>query len=146
MKLKLIILAGLFACGFAFSANAGSVTDTDSDLVPDGFDNCSTLANGPGEASNQVDTDQDGFGNRCDPDFDQDGQVLTSDFSGFLSVFPGAATGADEIYDLDGDQQALTSDFSIFLGFFPGGTPGPSGLGCADATIDVGSGDTPCTP
>ena len=60
MKIKLIMLVGLFALGLAFSATAGSVVDGDSDSVPDSFDNCSGLANGPADGSNQVDSDQDG--------------------------------------------------------------------------------------
>ena len=61
MKLKLVLLASIFALGFAFTANAGSVTDTDGDLVPDQFDNCLSDANGPNQGSNQIDTDADGF-------------------------------------------------------------------------------------
>ena len=120
MKLKLIVMASIVALGFAFSANAGSVADADGDLVPDAFDNCPAQANGPGEATNQVDTDGDGRGNRCDPDFDQDDQALASDFTLFLGAFPGPVSGADEEFDLDGDGQALAGDFTIFLEFFPG--------------------------
>ena len=46
MNLKLIFFVSLFAIGFAMSATAGSIADGDSDLIPDVFDNCSTIANG----------------------------------------------------------------------------------------------------
>ena len=70
MKLKLALLVGLFAFGNAMSASAGAITDNDGDLVPDQFDNCKLVANGPNQTSNQVDTNLDGFGNACDADLD----------------------------------------------------------------------------
>jgi len=147
MKLHLVLLTGLIAMGFAMTATAGSVTDTDGDGVPDSFDNCSTIPNGPvssgpNDLTNQGDTDQDGFGNACDGDFDQDNLTQTSDAQIFLGDFPGAA----DLTDMTGDGLAQTNDFQIFLGFFPTDPPGPSGLSCADPFIDVGAGDTPCTP
>ena len=38
--------------------------DTDGDLIADDCDNCKPLSN-----SDQRDKDNDGYGNRCDPDF-----------------------------------------------------------------------------
>jgi len=135
MKLKLALLVGLFAFGFAMSASAGAVTDTDGDLVPDQFDNCRTLDNGPNDGSNQVDTDLDGYGNRCDADYDNDTATTPADFSQFLAAFGGPATETDH----DGDLAGTPADFSIFLTYFAGVLPpGPSGLACA--------GTTPCTP
>lgn len=115
------LCAFLLSMGFALSGTAGSIVDTDSDLVPDVFDNCVTVPNGPGggACSNQEDFDDDGFGNACDGDFDQDGNTLGSDFTLFLGFFgnPGNAG------DLDCDGQTLGSDFTIFLGLF-GSPPG----------------------
>jgi hypothetical protein len=133
MKLKLIMLVSLFAIGFAMSATAGSVTDTDSDLVPDGFDNCDVKPNGPNQGSNQVDSDQDGYGNACDADYDNDLAVTSADFGIFLASFGGPGT----ITDCDGDGQTTSADFACFLTQF-GGVPGSSGLACA--------GTIPCTP
>lgn len=137
MKLKQIMLVGLFAFGFALSANAGSVADGDSDLVPDSFDNCSAFANGPGEASNQVDSDLDGIGNACDADFTNDGLVAGTDFSDFVGFFGGT----DLEGDLTGDGLVAGTDFSRFVALF-GVLPGPSGLACADPT----GATIPCTP
>ena len=132
MKLKLIMLVSLFAIGFALSATAGSVSDGDSDLVPDEFDNCVARINGPNEGSNQVDTDVDGYGNACDPDYDNDFGVTAVDFGTFLTFFGGPGDETDH----DGDGATTAADFGVFLQFF-GGVPGP-GLPCA--------GTPDCTP
>lgn len=126
MKLKLIMLVSLVAFGFALTANAGSVADGDGDLVPDSFDNCSADLNGPNDPSNQIDTDVDGFGNRCDGDFDQDGGTNISDFTLFIAELGGTNPN----FDMDGDGGVNISDFTIFINQL-GGTPGPSGLACA---------------
>jgi hypothetical protein len=94
------------------------VSDGDGDRVPDDADNCLTLAN-----PLQTDTDADCFGNRCDPDFDQDGTVGIPDF-GFLN---GAMTTYDPEADLDSDGDVDADDRAI-LNAFMGQGPGPSGL------------------
>jgi len=138
MKLKLVLLASVFALGLAFSANAGSVTDGDSDLVPDAFDNCSTIANGPNDPANQLDTNADGFGNACDPDYDNNGATTTTDFTVFFNAFTAAAPNPDT--DHDGNGATTTTDFTTFFNYFSNGNaaPGPSGLACA--------GTIPCVP
>ena len=143
MKLKLIMLIGLFALGLAFNANAGSVADGDGDLVPDVFDNCSdpaTGANGPNDDSNQVDSDQDGYGNHCDADYDNDGALLVNlpDFSIFLAAFTNTTPNAGT--DHNGDGITSVADFGTFLAAFQtvGTQVGPSGLSCA--------GTIPCLP
>ncbi|MGB0619087.1 MAG: thrombospondin type 3 repeat-containing protein [Myxococcota bacterium] len=136
MKLKLILLASVFALGFAFTANAGSVVDTDTDLVPDAYDNCVDTANGPGETSNQVDSNLDGYGNACDTDYDNNGATTTADFTFFVDAFTGTPNPDT---DADGNGATTTADFSTFLNFFQSGAaPGPSGLACA--------GTIPCIP
>jgi len=136
MKIKLILLASLFAIGFAMSATAGSVQDADGDGVPDVFDNCLNVANGALEApNNQVDTDVDGFGNICDGDFNNSGgNVDLTDFGLFLADVGNPSTSQ---FDLDADGDTDLTDFGVFLGL-TGGPPGPSGLACA--------GTVPCTP
>jgi len=141
MKIKLIMLVSLFAFGLALNANAGAVVDSDTDLVPDAFDNCVARANGPAEGSNQVDGDQDGYGNACDADYDNDvnAEVNTLDFAIFLTAFTGGPT---TVTDHDGDGSTTTIDFATFLGAFQTVAPtpqiGPSGLACA--------GTVPCVP
>lgn len=139
MKLKLALLVGLFAFGYAMSAAAGAVTDSDNDLVPNQFDNCSQVANGPNQGTNQVDSDLDGYGNRCDTDYDNSLTTTVSDFSFFLGTFGTNSLGET---DHDGSGTITVADFSIFLSKFPPGpsVPGPSGLACASGAA------TNCTP
>lgn len=135
MKLKLMMLVSLFAFGFAMNANAGAVVDGDSDLVPDAFDNCTTLANGPAGPSNQVDSDTDGYGNACDSDYNNDGATTTLDFPTFLDAFTGA-TGTT-VTDHNGDGATSTLDFSRFLSDFQGVTALGPGLPCANIVATV---------
>lgn len=135
---------------------AGSMADSDIDLVPDAFDNCRTAANGPNQlpGSNQSDSDGDGYGNRCDTDFDQSGTTTTADFATFLGAFGGTFCVAlyppppQCVPDLDGSGTVTTADFGIFLGRFsaPPGAPGPSGLVCANPLIRIDLGEVPCAP
>lgn len=89
MNLKSILMACLFTGALAVSANAGSILDFDGDTIPDVFDNCVTDDNGPNTfpANNQTDLDGDGFGVRCDPDYNQDGTVGVGDFTIFFDKF-----------------------------------------------------------
>ncbi len=140
MKLKLALLVGLFAFGFAMSASAGAVADADLDLVPDQFDNCNLVVNGPNQGSNQIDSDLDGYGNACDADYDNSLTTTSVDFGQFLATFGTASVGET---DHDGSGTVTSIDFGTFLGKFSGSAvggnaPGPSGLGCAATT--------PCTP
>lgn len=154
MKLKLALLVGLFAFGSAMSASAGAILDNDSDLVPDQFDNCRTHANGPNQTTNQVDSDLDGYGNRCDADFsntpgnppavpaDTNGNTNVADFGIFLLTFGQPTLGET---DMNGDGICNVADFGLFLQKFsapsgPNNQPGPSGLACATPAA------TNCTP
>lgn len=69
-------------------AGLGNQTDWDGDFVGDACDNCVYDANPtampvPGRTTTggQRDDDADGYGNACDPDFDNDGIVLASAYS-----------------------------------------------------------------
>jgi len=95
--------------------------DSDADAWPDAFDNCQLLAN-----RDQLDTDGDGFGNRCDCDFNQDGFCGGPDFTLFIGCF-NKATGGDatcEAADMNGDGFVGGPDFTLFIGGF-NGPPGP---------------------
>jgi len=112
--------------------------DMDTDLVADTVDNCEARANGPNEDSNQIDTDQDGFGNACDTDYNNDGFTTTLDFPIYLAAFTGLVE--DPSTDHTGDGLTTTIDFTRFLlDFTQQSPPGPSGLTCAGAA-------PPCLP
>jgi hypothetical protein len=96
--------------------------DSDVDAWPDAFDNCTLLAN-----RDQLDTDGDRIGNRCDCDFNQDGFCGGPDFTLFIGCF-NTPTGGDPICaaaDMNGDGFVGGPDFTLFIGGF-NGPPGPS--------------------
>lgn len=91
-------------------------TDTDEDGVIDFFDNCRLHAN-----PSQLDTDADGFGNRCDADFDQDNIVAGTDFGELIRFF----NSTSELHDLDEDGIVAGTDVSILFQLF-NKAPGPT--------------------
>lgn len=135
------LVASLVVLGVAIVARAGAGSDNDADLVFDFLDNCIAIRNGPAEASNQVDSDLDGYGNACDADYDNDpnNTVNALDFSIFLSAFTRATPTT--VTDHDGDGSTTTRDFATFLAAFQSFDPqiGPSGLDCAGRSV-------PCVP
>ena len=111
----------VFVLAWAAAAPARAV-DSDADGYDDLADNCPLQPN-----ASQLDTDLDGFGNACDPDYDNDFDVDGIDFFGIRGVF-GAGVGDplyDEKFDADGDGVISGPDFLLFRGMF-GGPPGPS--------------------
>jgi len=124
------------------ASSCGEGADDDADGVCDDADNCLAVANGPFDSSNQIDSDLDGIGNACDPDYDQDGVVAGADFlilGGTWGLGLGDA-GYDPNADADGDDAIGGLDYLTFAGAF-GSPPGPSGLACADPT----GATAPCT-
>lgn len=103
-------------------AGPGAIAGTDGDGVPDGVDNCPFTPNGPGELSNQVDTDGDGIGNACDPDYNNDLGVTTLDWPELLDLMipEGLVFAADLEKDHDGDGAVTLGDMAIFEQFFNG--------------------------
>ncbi len=95
--------------------------DGDSDGVADYADNCVNLAN-----PDQRDTNQDGYGNLCDADLDNDGFTNFVDLSLFKSVF----LTADMDADFDGDGNVNFVDLSLMKALFLA-PPGDSGMSCA---------------
>lgn len=79
--------------------------DSDGDSIPDIDDNCRLTRN-----SGQIDADNDGFGNACDCDLNNDNVVDQTDFLKFRGLWGGEEGGAD--FNSDGivDQ----ADFMIF--------------------------------
>ena len=101
--------------------------DVDRDGITDDRDNCILQANGPlapdAGGFSQRDTDDDGYGNVCDPDFDNSGNVDFADLAFLKSVF----FSADADADLDGDGKVDFADLAIQKSMFFS-PPGPSGL------------------
>ena len=124
VKFLMIASAVLLAMSFALAAGAGSILDGDNDLIPDVFDNCSEIPNGPDYLSNQRDTDGDGFGDSCDCDFTQDGFVLVDDI---VSHFRTINTKNYQ-HDNTGDGFVLFDDVVFCFGQF-NGPPGPGATG-----------------
>jgi hypothetical protein len=115
--LALAALAALSVLGAARSARAA--TDTDRDGAPDVLDNCITFAN-----PDQLDTDNDGFGNRCDPDLNNDGIVNSLDLGIFKAAF---ATSNNPNADFNGDGITNSLDLGLLKPFFLQ-APGPTGV------------------
>ena len=95
--------------------------DVDGDGVPDTLDDCLRAPN-----ADQRDTDHDGFGNACDPDYDENGVVNFGDLAALKSRF----FGRDPNTDLNGDGVVNFADLAILKSLFFR-APGPSGLACA---------------
>ena len=95
-----------------------ALIDIDCDGVLNGQDNCANVPN-----QLQRDTDADGFGNRCDADFDQNCVVNALDLGRLKTSFFTANPDAD----LDGSGVVNATDLGLFksLFFLP---PGPSDL------------------
>ena len=101
--------------------------DADSDGVTDAEDNCLVVAN-----SSQLDTNQDGYGNACDADFNDDGVVGGPDWIALVRAF-GAIVGSpayDPELDTNGDG-AIGGPELVLVGASFSEPPGPSGLACA---------------
>ncbi len=94
-------------------------SDTDGDTIFDFQDNCLLVPN-----ADQRDTDADGIGNTCDPDFTNNCHVAFDDFEILSNNF--FMTG-DLVTDLNGDGITNFADLQIMKGF-AFGPPGPSGV------------------
>jgi hypothetical protein len=123
-SLSLVLLVALAAVGIALAADP---IDSDGDGVVDSADNCLGVQN-----ADQLDTDQDGYGNRCDSDYSNNGIVDEPDRTALFVAF-GSKPG-DENWnpdcDCNGDGVVGGPDFGCFAAYrdLP---PGPSGLACA---------------
>ena len=113
-----------------FPCDMSQIGDTDGDTIDDLFDNCTLVPNGPNDAVppevSQNDSNGDGYGNRCDADFDDSGGVNFAD----LVIFKALFNSADPDADLNGSGGVNFSDLVIFKTLFnkaPGPTcaPGP---------------------
>lgn len=112
--------ASFFGLGFDNFSARDALAD-DGDGVPADVDNCTSVPN-----ADQRDTDGDGFGNACDPDFDNNCAVNFIDLGFMKSVF----FGSDPDADLSGDGNVNFIDLAVMKKLFFC-RPGPSGLATA---------------
>ena len=98
-----------------FTISEPRVVDAHHDGIDDKVDNC-TLASNP----DQTDTDNDGYGNRCDGDFNQDDVVNFADLAYMKQVF----MTNDALADLNSDGDVNFEDLSILKSLFFA-PPGP---------------------
>jgi hypothetical protein len=107
--------------------------DGDGDGVCDEADDCSQVPN-----PSQLDSDFDGYGNACDPDYSNNGIVGSTDAQLLTAVLPSAFPDPAyaAVLDADGDGEIDDAEL-LLLSQHLGGPPGPSGLACA--------GSAPCT-
>ena len=135
-------------------------TDVDGDGISDPNDNCLVFANGPGtdhvpnpreNGSYQCDDDLDGFGNRCDCDFNQNGVCDDFDILMFGAEFGNPVDLDNAIFDLDCNQAIGLGDFGINTSLQSGGGQMGegdlrSGLDCAVNTLPLSSNCQSPTP
>ena len=93
--------------------------DTDGDGLADELDNCTLVAN-----ATQLDTNRDGYGNICDPDFNNNGIVDSQDGALLKAAF---GSGGFPDRDLNGNGIVDSNDGARLKARF-GQAPGPSGL------------------
>ncbi len=93
--------------------------DNDGDGTTDNADNCVDVAN-----ADQRDTNNDGYGNLCDGDLDNDGVVSTPDLVIFQDVL---FTSDSDDADFDGDGIVSTPDLELFRRMLFK-EPGPNGF------------------
>ena len=119
-------LAILVVVGCVIAGVAGSQpTDVDGDGVRDADDNCLVVPN-----PSQLDSNQDGFGNVCDPDLDDDLVVDDDDLLDLLTSFGQAVPPGDADADLTEDGVVGMPDALVWREYRLM-APGPSGLDCA---------------
>jgi hypothetical protein len=114
---------------YPIASLAGLAPDGDNDGIPDVLDKCS---NDSRNQSITCDTDQDGYGNVCDGDFNQTNSVTSADYSMFFVPDLGTGKDSGKGTDMSCGAGVTAADYSMF--FVPQlglGKPGPSGLGCA---------------
>jgi hypothetical protein len=131
---------GIDNCPFPYNPSQSPqddcTVDSDGDLVTDGYDNCTFVANPQitrlafqTTTGYQLDDDADGFGNRCDADYNNaGGSVDSSDLALFKVAFgknrnssscnPGGTSPCDR-YDHNNVSSAIDSaDFALYKTLF----------------------------
>ncbi len=114
------------ALGTVSGTGALEAPDADGDGVLDGVDNCTMVAN-----PDQIDTNADGIGNRCDADIDNNCTINFIDISQFTPKFNSSVGNPlyDEDFDIDSSGALNFVDYIAYTSAF-GGPPGPSANEC----------------
>jgi len=117
--------------GYPIASFAGLAPDADGDGVPDVLDKCMLDSRNTGLAA--CDTDQDGYGNVCDGDFNQNGSTNTQDFSMYFAPALSSGVPTARGTDMNCNGSVNTQDFSMHFApkLSSGAGGGPSGLACA---------------
>ena len=112
------------------TASAATLTtylaaDTDADGVPDYQDNCTLVKN-----ANQRDTNNDGYGNICDADFNGNNKVDVADLNALKAAYNTAVGNPryNPDIDLNGDTKINVIDLNILKSYYLK-APGPSCCG-----------------
>ena len=123
-------------------ASSDPLLDSDFDGIPDFRDNCQFESN-----ASQVDSDQDGYGNRCDADLNQNGFVNVQDFMIFSRAY-SSSLGSERYLaeaDFNRDNFVNSADFTYyFMPQYQRGLPGPSVISCPDGSPISGAGRPDC--
>lgn len=118
----------VFWIGPALELEPASI-DSDGDGLPDDGDNCILVPN-----ADQLDSDGDGCGNRCDGDFDQSGLVDAVDLSAIIQTGFGSTQGRFDVqvpHDTTTGGLVNVVDLSYAVNVLYGRAPGPSAKGGA---------------
>jgi hypothetical protein len=115
------------ACAGSAPCSACDAPDNDGDGLCDAVDDCTAAPD-----SLQLDSDLDGFGNACDPDFTNDGVVGVPDLLMVAGAFESRVGDPDYAPALDADGDGVVGAAEILLlGRHFERAPGPSGRDCA---------------
>jgi len=134
--MKIGVLATMvftLSIGLPVASFAGLAPDSDGDGVPDVLDNCVAVSNA---GTLDCDTDQDGYGNRCDCDLTNSTACTTADL-GLWKIAFKAAPQTNMNANLDCSANGITtSDLGIWKILFKNsGTQFKSGLSCANPNV-----------
>ena len=116
--------------GFPIASFAGLAPDADGDGVPDVLDNCSAVANA---GTLDCDTDQDGYGNRCDCDLNQSAAATAADLNWlWKAAFKRVAPDQPQSRITTAARGLSGADLNIWKTLFKNAaTQFKSGLSCA---------------